>query len=182
MSQLKINLLPRDILLARQLGSKARLINKLSIGLLVILICLTSATLGIRFVQNLDLKKANTNLTSAQNLVESQGIVEAQAALVKQQLDSIESISGQDANRKAIFNLLVALMPADVQISEASVDKESNMTLTLSSPSLSSLQDLFSGLSDPEKNAGLISKVDLQGLSVDRDGAYRFGLRITGKR
>lgn len=182
MALLKINLLPREILLERLHSSKITFLNKSSVALLIILAILTSATLGIRFLQSTDLEKANQFLVLAQGSVTSQSGVETQQILLKKQLDSIDSLSGKDDKRKAIFNLVVALIPADIKVSDATVDKNGNMSLTLSSESLNSIDSLLLALSNPEKNLDLISRADLDGFSVGKDGTYRFGLKMIAKQ
>ena len=180
-TRLAINLLPLEIILSRKQYSKFSLISKISVIALVVLVFLTSATLALRFSQTFDLKKAEQGLAMAEGKVGTLKDREGQLAALKKRLDSINSILGGDEKRKEIFNLVVYLVPPDIQILEVSVDKNGNMFISLSSSSLSSITTLFDNLGDKEKNSDLISKVDLDGLSLGRDSVYRFSLKIVPK-
>lgn len=179
--KMTINLLPPEVMLQRKQGFKLTLANQISIAALVILIFFTSATLALRFFQNSELKAAKEELTSAEGKVNSLQSREVQIVLLKQRLASIENLTGSDLKRKAIFNLVIYLTPPNIQIIDVSVDKNGNMSLSLASSSLPSIETLFASLGDNEKNSGLISKVGLEGFSLSKDMAYRFNLSIKPK-
>lgn len=176
-----INLLPPEILLERRHSSKLYLLNNISIGVLVVLIFLTSATLAIKFSQNSELKKAEQDLAYAEGKVSALKGREDQTLALKQRLSSIESLTGGDAKMKKIFNLVVYLIPPDMQVSTVTVDKNGNMSIALSGFSVASLETLISNLSDKDKNADLIARVDLEGISIGRDSTYRFSMKIAPK-
>lgn len=180
-NKLMVNLLPSEILLQRRQSVKLALINKLSIASLLVLIFFASATLGLRISQNFALKNAQQNLVYAEDKVSSFKDKEVEMAVLKQRLNSIKSLLGGDSKITTIFNLVVFLTPSDIQITEASVDKNGSMILTLVAPGLPSLETLISNLGSKEKNSDLISKVELQGLSLGRDSTYRLVLKITPK-
>lgn len=174
-----VNLLPKEILLQRTQSSKLALISKLSIGMLVILVFLASATLALRIAQGVQLKGAKHSVVLAEDKISSlKGKEEALIAL-KQRLISIKKLSSQDAKIKAIFNLVVYLTPPGVQINEASVDQNGNMGLVLASTDLSSFNTMVGNLGNKEKNGDMIAKVDLSSLSLTKDAVYRFALKIT---
>lgn len=179
--KMTINLLPPEVMLQRKQGFKLTLANQISIAALVILIFFTSATLALRFFQNSELKAAKEELTSAEGKVNSLQSREVQIVLLKQRLASIENLTGSDLKRKAIFNLVIYLTPPNIQIIDVSVDKNGNMSLSLASSSLPSIETLFASLGDNEKNSDLISKVGLEGFSLSKDMAYRFNLSIKPK-
>lgn len=176
--KLSVNLLPQEILIERIQSSKLSLINNISIALLIVVILLTSATLGLRFTQNLELKAAQDNLVQAENKITSFKDKEVTLLSLKQRVASIQGLIGGDDKIKSIFNLVIFLTPADIQITEATVDKNGAMSLSLSTRNISSLESLILSLGDKEKNSGLIAKVDMDGLSLGRDGLFRFALKI----
>jgi hypothetical protein len=77
-----------------------------------------------------------------------------------------------------MLSLIIYLTPADVVLYDASVDKNGTVTASFSSKSLSSIETLISNLSSQEKNSNLISKVDLDGISLGKDSIYRFALKV----
>ena len=181
-TKISVNLLPQEILLQKGQRSKLLLINKISIFTLVVLVFFTSATLALRLIQGSALQKSQQSLVYAQDRVTSLKDKEQQIFLLKDRLDSIQSLSDLDVKRREIFNLVVFLTPPDIHILEISVDKDGNMNISLVSPSLSSIGTLVSNLGNQEKNSNLISRVELQGLSIGKDFVYRFSLRIVPKQ
>lgn len=180
--KLLVNLLPQEILIERRQSSKLALVNKLSILTLLILVFFTSATLGLRFTQNQELKLNQTNLARAENRVRGLKDKETSIVALKQRLTSIQGLIGGDNKIKGIFNLVIFLTPEDVQITEATVDKNGSMSLSMTTPSLQSLETLIDNLGTKEKNSGMISKVDMDGLSLGKDGLYRFSLKVISSK
>lgn len=176
-----INLLPPEMLLKQKQSSKLVFINKLSIFALIALIFFTSIALSFRLTQNFELQKAQKGLVDAKEKISSLKGKEEQILLLKERLGIIQTLSGGDAKIRAIFNLVVHLIPSDLQISEVSVDKTGNMSLSLNSSSLVSLQNFLTDLADREKNSDLIAKVTLEGLSIGKDMVYRLSLKIVLK-
>ena len=66
-----------------------------------------------------------------------------------------------------------------MQFNDITISRDGNTMINASSRSLSSIDKLLNDLTDKEKNADLISKVDVDGLSLGKDFVYRFGLKIT---
>lgn len=178
---LLVNLLPAEELYRRKQSFRLALINKLSILLLTVLIFLTSTALVLRLTQNLQLKGVQNNLAKAETKVAGLKGKEEQAFILKERLASISKLLGGDSKRKAIFNLVVFLTPAEIMFSEVTVDRNGNMNLSLSSPTLASVETLISSLEDRGKNSDLIAKVNLEGLSLGKDATYHFSLKIVPK-
>ncbi len=179
MAGILINLLPQEVLLERRQNSKLVFLNRLSVVLLIVLVFFTSATLALRIMQNSELEEANKGLVLATEEVNSFKERETQVLALKERLGLIQNLMEGDAKRKEIFNLIVFLTPPDMQISEALVDKNGNTTASFTSPSLTAVQTLINNLGDKEKNSNIVTKVQLEGLSMGKDGVYRFSLKIT---
>lgn len=178
MSNISINLLPKEILLQRQQSTKLNFLIKLSTGLLILLIFLASATLAMRIAQNLEFKKASDSVAYAQERETNLQSREAQLAFLKERLSLIDQFSQKDKKIKEVFNLVVNLIPQDIQISELSVDKSGNMVILLSTNNLLSLEKMIEDLGNKEKNSNLIKKMSMEGLTRGKDGVYRFSLKI----
>lgn len=179
MINISINLLPKEILLQRQQNTKLRFLTVLSMGLLILLIFLSSATLAMRIAQNLEFRKASDNVVYAQEREASLKSKEAQLVFLKERLSLIDSFSQKDKKIKEMFNLVLNLIPLDIQISELSVDKTGNMVILLSTNNLFSLEKMTEDLGNKEKNSNLIKKISMEGLTRGKDGIFRFSLKIT---
>lgn len=182
LGKISVNLLPEEIVLQRKQSSKLLFINKMSVVFLIALVFFASATLALRLSQNIQLENSMEVLARSQSRVTSLKGKEEQVIVLKQRLNSIQNLMGGDIKRRAIFNLIVFLTPPDIQISEMSVDRNGNMGVSFTSSTLSSVDTLISDLGNKEKNLDLISKVDLEGLTLSKDNAFRFALKITGKK
>lgn len=182
MNKISINLLPQEIIFQRKQSSKLTLINRVSVAALVVMVFFASATLVLRLSQTGNLKKAEKNLAYAENKVSSLKYKESQLLMLKSRLASIQSIMDSDAKRKAVFNLVIYLTPPDVQISDIAVDKNGGLSVMMSTQSLYSIDALIASLSDKERSGGLISKIDMDGLSLGKNSTYRFSLKISSKK
>ena len=174
-----VNLLPPEML--HKQNPKIALINKISIFTLTTLVFFTSATLALRLSQNFELQNVKKNLVRAEEKVTSLRGSEERVTLLKERLAAIQGIMSGDIKRKTIFNLIVYLIPPEIQVSELSVDKGGNVNLALSGTSSLFLQTLTDNLANQEKNSDMITKVDLDGLSIGKDGIFRASLKIIPK-
>lgn len=178
MSSTSINLLPPEVLLERRQSSKLSLVNKLSVGAMVLLVFITSATLVLRLSQNLALKEAKEGLVYAQGKVTDLKDKEGQFVLLKQRLAEIQQLTGGDAKKKAVLSLLISLSPPEVYISDFILDNRGAITMTMESSSLITIDRFITNLSSPEKNLNLISRVDLDNLALGKSNIYSFSLKI----
>lgn len=177
----KINLLPREVLLERKKNLTTNLINRLCLAALLGLAFLTAAVLSARLWQRLELSKSNDFLTQAEAKVSSLADRQSQLTLIREYLKNIQSYASADTKKKAVFNLVAFIAPADVSFNDISIGKDGSTVISAASPSLLSIERLIDDLSSPEKSSELIGKIDLEGLSLGKDSIYRFGLRITTK-
>lgn len=178
MNKISINLLPQTVLLERIQSSKLSLVNKISIGVLVLVAFLTIGVLLLRVNQNRENEQITSQVKDAENKVSSYSSKEAEAFALKNRLDVILQKMGTDEKIKAMFNMLVSVIPPEVILSDAIVDKNGVITATFTSVNVSGLDKLFASLTNKESNLGLVSKVDLNGISLGKDSSYRFSLKI----
>lgn len=181
MSGLAINLLPQDVLLAQEHRAKLSLINKISVGVLVLLTFFTSATVALRIAQRSDLTQTQSNLVYAQDKVESFKSKEEQLVILKQRMAVMQNLIGLDSKKKALFNLILYLTPVDMQVTDVTINTKGIISLSVSSSNLASVQNLITNLGSKNKNSDLISKIDLNSFSSGRDGVYYMTLNITPK-
>lgn len=175
-----INLLPPDIILMDKQATKLTWANKFSVGALLVLVALTSATFGIRFFQNSAIDADNQGVVLAQNQISDLKSKEAAAVFLSKRLNSIQSLLG-DNKKSDMFVLISALTPADTQLSVISVEKSGSMIISASAPSIASIDTFLNTLQDKNKTIDVVSKIDLENLTKSRDGLYRYDLKISPK-
>lgn len=176
--RLSLNLLPPEILLERKQGEKLKVINNISLALLLSLVLMSSTVLFLKVNQKNTLEQTKDRLGIASKKIESLKDSESKTILLKNRLTEIDKLAGIDTKRKALFNLVIGLTPQDLQISMVSLDKNGNMTLVVNSQSLSAVDQFITKISAKE-NAELIKKLDLGSFSLGRDGVFRLDLKIT---
>lgn len=179
MNRITINLLPREVIEGQRKSAGIGFLNKISVVVLVVMVFFASVTLSIRLLQRFNLQTANQNLVLAQSKIDSLDDRENQLALIKEYLSSYKTLSTTDEKKKAVFSLVAFLAPPDVQFSDISISRDGNTVISASTTSLLSIDKLLNDLTDKQKNADLIAKVDVDGLSLGKDSVYRFGLKIT---
>lgn len=179
--KISINLLPPEVIFQRKQSSKLSLVSKMSIAMLVVLIFFTSATFALRISQRSQLQEAQQGLVSAQEKVSRLQGKGAQVAALKQRLSSIQTLMGSPSKTQKVFNVIAPLLPADINASELAIDEKGNIDMLASSPSIVSINNLISDLSNKDKTSNLISRIDLTSLSAGKDSVYRFGLKMIAK-
>lgn len=178
MDKLSINLLPLELLAKQRQSGKVILINRISIGLLLALILLTSVLIALRLLQGNGLKDLNDNLALIEGRIQELKDKEIYVLALKYRLGSIEKLS-QDPKKVAVFNLIISLSPQDVTISQVNVDKTSTVSLTLSSFSLEAIDQLIKNLARKEMTSDLISRLDLESFARGKDGLFRLAIKVT---
>lgn len=180
-NNLNINLLPREVSEKQKKSAGLSLLNRMSVGLLIVMAFFAAVTLSIRLLQKINLESTSQNLALAQSKVGSLGEREVEVALIKEYLSSYKSLSTSDEKKKAVFSLVAFLAPSDILFNDISISRDGNTVVSASSSSLTSIDKLLSDLTNKEKNSDLIARVDIDGLTLGKDSVYRFGLKIVTK-
>ena len=175
-----INLLPDNIIMMDKQASKLTWANKFSVATLLVLVTLTSATFGIRFIQNSAIDKDNNGIVLAQNQISDLKSKEAAAVLLKKRLSSIQAL-GSDNKKSDLFTHLSSLAPADTQLSLISVGKNGQMVISASVTSIASFENYLSELQNKDKTSDLVAKIELENLTKNRAGLYQYDISITPK-
>lgn len=176
-----INLLPKEVVAARQKNNAAQTINRLCVFAIVGLVALSAVLLAARLAQSLQLTKSSELLSSVEARVNSLSDRQTQLNLIREYLKSIDSFSSSDSKKKAVFNLVAFIAPPDVSFNDISISKDGSTVISASSSSLLAIEKLITDLSSPERSSELISKIELEGLTLGKDSIYRFGLKVSLK-
>lgn len=179
MSKIVVNLLPNEIVIERVKLAKLANINRLSIGILVALVVLSAGIFSLRFTQNGEVVHITQSLAAEEQKITSLKDKESQVIVLKQRLGDISKLNKGDEKITDMMNLIVGATPIDVEITDVAISKEGNVTVTFSSPSNEKIEELIDNLLTQGGEIGLLSKINLEGVSLGKDGIYRFGMRIT---
>lgn len=161
---------------------KSVLVIRISIAVLIFVISITAVSLFLKVSQNKEIEDTNSQVQTAENNLVAQRNKEEVLLALKNRLNLIKSLSGGDEKVKSMLSLIIYLTPPNVDLYDASVDKNGTIVASFSSKSLTGVDTLFSNLSSKEKNSNLISKVDLDGISLGKDLTYRFALKISSMK
>lgn len=178
--KISINLLPQEVVLNQVKQKKFYKIQTISVAVVLFFIFLTSTTFALRILTRQNATLAKEEFESAQNRVSQFSSKETQLTLLKKRLNMIDSLS-KPSKQRAMFNLVISLIPESVIISSQQVDQSGNVVLTAIVSSTDDLEAVTDNLLDKEKNEDRISKVDLESLSRGREGVYRVNIKITAK-
>lgn len=170
--------MPREVLIERIQSSKFTLIVRVSVATLIVVLCISAATLFLKISQNQEIEKANNSIKTAENNVVALKNREETLFALKNRLNTIQALKDSDEKVKSMLNLIIFLTPPEVAFNDASVDKNGTIIASFNTKSLSAVEIFLSNLSNKEKNSNLVSKVDLDGISLGKNYIYRFALKI----
>lgn len=176
-----INLLPKNQYKAVKKLTGSQTFQRYSLVFVVLVIIALIATVFIRWTQKNDFDSLNKNISEVETKLGGNLDKTTQIQALKQQLQTIQGLVGADQKRKAIFALVAFLASPEITVSEITIGKDGNTIVTASSGSLIAINQLIIDLSSPQKNAGMISKVEMEGLNLAKGEQYKFGLKITPK-
>lgn len=178
---MSINLLPLGYKELQKANTRFYKIQSISISLLLCLIFVASITVALRIIQAQQISAAENLLESNTQKVSSLKPRESSLFLLKDRLSSINQIISLPSKQRSLFNLVNQLIPPNLTLSFISVDTTGNMLLSTVAPDFSSLDNLLTTLSSPDKSEGQISQVSLESFSRSRDGLYRASIKVTPK-
>lgn len=175
-----INLLPAEY---RRENLKQQRFNKIqSIGIfaLLTLIFLSSTTFALSLLQNTNIINADNQLKVAEDNVTKYKPKEASLVILKDRLNTLDSLLKAPSKQRSIYNLVTSLLPPSLVPSLIVTDTSGNISLTLSTTDSISLDNFITILTDPETNENKIAKVQIDSLSRGKDGVYRASLKMIG--
>lgn len=178
MQKISINLLPIEFRIIQEREKQFYKIQAISIIVLLLFIFLASTTVALGFLQSQDVKKAQVNLTSAENTVSSLKGKESSLLVLKNRISSISEVQKEPSKQRVMYELVDSLIPADVSINSFAVDKTGDVLISGFFLDILSFDNFVQDLVNPEKNQGKIKEVDVDSLSRARNGQYRMNLKV----
>lgn len=179
--KIRINLLPPEIKEQSKKKAKQSLVNRISIGLLGLLIIITAGILVMTVMQSLEVNSLTTSLDQKKLAVDALKDREAVVRLLKDRIDTINQFTENRYQQGQTFNLLKNLIPTGINLTTLQVDKTNIVSLSGETSSTTSLENFFEDLTDPQKNEGKIASVKVLNLNEAPSGNIKFDLDINLK-
>lgn len=181
MDKLKINLIPPEIKEKKKKEEKRSVINRISIGLLGVLIIITASILAVIVLQSATLQSLSTDIESEKAKIVAAKDKEAVAYFLENRIKTISTFTDDRYKQGQYYELVTRLVPFGVNVTGLQIDKSDRITLTGETPVTNILANFFKNLTDPTMNEGLITSVSVETLSRSNSGAIRFGLVLNMK-
>ena len=175
MEAININLLPIEDALRQKKEGKFRLIQGISVFLLLTLLFLATIGFILRFLQNKDISKVESAANSAESEVAGFKDKEAALFILKNRLTAISQIIKEPGTQAEIYDLAVGKLSPSIGLASVGIDKNGNITQSL----VMSDGLILDNLLDRYMEKAL--KIEIESLSRGRDGVYRVNLKIQTK-
>lgn len=181
MDKLKINLIPPEIKEKKKKEAKRSTVNRISIGLLGVLIIITSFVLGVIVIQNTTLQNLNTEIENEKNKIAGFKDKEAVAFFLNNRMTTISNFSDKNYKQSSYYELMTKLVPEGVEIEVMQIDKTNKITLSGATNSTAAFGEYLSNLTNPVNNDGLVDFVTIESLSRTATGIIRFNFVVNMK-
>lgn len=178
MGKILINLLPVELAEVAKEQKKKLRITKVSIGIIIVMILITSIVFAYRIIQSGTNEKIASNINAAREKINSYKQQEELLTVLKNRIDGITGLISKESIQAQAFNLIYALNPPQVKIVNLSIDKSGRVQMTGETTDIERLRFFFDNLTDPKKHEGKIAAVSIEGLSRASSGKIKFDLSI----
>lgn len=179
--KISINLLPKEVLVLEKDKNRQKFLMRLAVGVLIIMIILTSFVFSIRIYQNQRFNQTASELTALQNNVASLKEEESLAVYLRQRVNSIEGILKDDSPQARGYSLITKLTPPSLVIVSLNFDNNGSIILSAIAPNAQSAKDFFDKLVDPAVNQGTVASAHLDSFSRGIGSSYRLDITIKTK-
>lgn len=172
MAMININLLPFEDVIRQKKEGRFKIIQRISIFLLISLIFLATAGFITLYLQKLNINKIESEAASAEQNVASLKDKEAALFVLKNRLVSINQILKVPGQQADIYEIVVQNLPRSVGIASVGIDKNGNVIQSLVVPDGATLDSIL------KNYLAKATKIDVESLSRGRDSVYRVNLKI----
>lgn len=175
---ISINLLPPEFLTAEVKRAKFVKVQTIGIGIVLVMIFLSSLTVALRILQSYHISQIQNKLGQIEEKVLGLKNRQASLILLKNRLVAIGQYLGEPSAQNKMYKLLDQLIPESVSITALSLDKLGNTTIIAAVPNTTTLDNLMLNLLSKDRNEGKIGQVAIESLNRGRDGVYRLILKV----
>ena len=178
MDKLKINLIPPEVKAKAKKDAKRALGVRISVGLLGVLILITSGILAVIIYQSVTVQALNSEIENQKTAIVKLRNKEAIAFFLKNRIDTINQFALTQNQQSDMFVLINSLFPAGIDLLSLQIDKSDKVQLQAETLSTLSLENLLNSLTDPDENEGRIASVSVDSLNRNQAGLIRFSLTL----
>lgn len=144
------------------------------------LVIIASLVVSLRFMQGANIQLTQNHLKELEQKVTSQQSKESDLTVIKNRLNLIGSLTNASKQRQ-MYKLVSSQIPDSINVSSSSVDRSGDVLISATTADGIGIDGFVTGLIDSVDGKDAISRVSIENLSRDRDGVYRFNLRIIAK-
>ncbi|EKD85366.1 MAG: hypothetical protein ACD_38C00036G0003 [uncultured bacterium] len=181
MSKISINLLPPEILAQEVKKARFYKIQAAGVGVVLVLVFLTSLTLALRILQSRNISEVQVKLAKAEQRISDLKSTETSLMLLKNRLMVVNQYFGVSSQQTEMYKLIEKLTPLSVAVNSITVGKGGDVTLQAFVSDPVSLDEFVNNLTSVEWNENKISQVSVDNLNRGRDGVFRISLKITSQ-
>lgn len=181
MQKISINLLPVEFSVIQEREKRFYKVQAISIAVLLLLIFLASTTVALGYLQSKQVKQAQSDLSSAENLVSGLKDKESSLMALKNRINNIQQIQKDPSKQRTMYNLIDSLIPSNITVNSISIDKGGDVLISAVFRNISLFDDFVENLVSKEKNEGRITTVGIENLSRARDGQFRASFKVDTK-
>lgn len=173
-----INLLPIEYIEKEAKRANFYKIQALGVGIILIMVFLSSLSVALRILQSQKLKSIQTEVSASEQKITNLKDKQVSLLVLKNRMSAINQYLGMPSKQSNAYELINKLIPSSVSISSISLDTTGKATILALVPDSGTLDTMVNNLTDKESNANVISKISLDTISRARDGVYRISMSI----
>lgn len=177
-NRITINLLPPEFMVEEIKKAKFYKIQAIGVGIILIMIFLSSLTVALRILQSYNISQIQGKLSKIEDKVSILKNRQASLVLLKDRLTAINQYWGQPSKQSNMYSILDKIIPISISVTALSVERTGDGVVSLIIPDSNTLDNLISSLISPDINQSKIKKISIENLNRGRDGTYRLSLKI----
>lgn len=177
-NKISVNLLPPEFLSEEIKRAKFFKIQKLGIGVILLMVFLSSLTMALRILQSQNISRIQGRISRVEEKVLNLKDKQASLVLIKNRLTTINQYLGKESKQADVYSFLDNILPASISITSMSIDKLGNVVMVATVGDTDTLDNIITTLSSKETNEGKIKSVSIESLNRGRDNLYRLSLKL----
>lgn len=179
--KLSIDLLPLEFKEEELKNTKFYKIQLIGIMIILVMFFLSSLTVSLRILQNQNMQRLQNNLSVTEQRITDLKSTQAAIFILKDRLATINQYLDSPSEPNKVYRIVSKLLPPSATINTFSVDRNAQVSLTITITDNNVIDTVLENLMNKEKNEGKIETVTVESINRGRDGVYRLALRIKTK-
>lgn len=181
MPKIAINLLPDEFKIAELKRAKFYKVQQVGVGIVLVMVFLSSVTVALRFLQSQNLKTLQSKVSAAQDQITDLKDTQKSLILLKDRLVAIEGYLDHPSKQSQMYSLAAEVLPKSISVSSISVGTSGDILVLGVARDGESLDQVISDLTLSELGKEKVAQVIVDGISRGREGIYRLTFKIKPK-